>query len=242
MVVPYKEKDQGKREQIAEMFDNISPKYDLLNRLLSVGIDVWWRKKAISMLRSAKPRLILDIATGTGDLAVEAVKQLKPEKVIGVDISEGMLAMGREKMQKLGLDDVIELKTGDSENLLFENNTFDAVIVSFGVRNFENLEKGLTDMYRVTKEGGTCLIIEFSKPKALIIKQLYWFYNSTIIPLIGKIISKDNAAYSYLPESVKAFPEGEDFLRVFERAGYSDTKRVPLTFGICTVYIGKKKA
>lgn len=242
MVVPYKEKDQGKREQIAEMFDNISPKYDLLNRLLSVGIDVWWRKKAISMLRSAKPRLILDIATGTGDLAVEAVKQLKPEKVIGVDISEGMLAMGREKMQKLGLDDVIELRTGDSEKLLFENNTFDAVIVSFGVRNFENLEKGLTDMYRVTKEGGTCLIIEFSKPKAPIIKQLYWFYNSTIIPLIGKIISKDNAAYSYLPESVKAFPEGEDFLRVFERAGYSDTKRVPLTFGICTVYIGKKKA
>lgn len=242
MVVPYKEKETGKREQIAEMFDNISPKYDLLNRLLSGGIDVWWRKKAISMLRSAQPKIILDIATGTGDLAVEAVKQLKPEKVIGVDISEGMLAIGREKMKKIGMENVIELRSGDSEKLLFDNNTFDAVIVSFGVRNFENLEKGLTDMHRVTKPGGTCLIVEFSKPKTPIIKQLYWLYNSTILPLIGKIISKDKAAYSYLPESVKAFPEGNDFLQVFEKAGFSETKSVPLTFGICTVYIGKKKA
>lgn len=240
-VVPYKEKETGKREQIAEMFDNISPKYDFLNRLLSVGIDVWWRRKAISMLRAARPKFILDIATGTGDLAVEAVKQLKPDKVIGVDISEGMLAMGREKMKKIGMENVIELRTGDSEKLLFDNNTFDAVIVSFGVRNFENLEKGLTDMNRVTKPGGTCLIIEFSKPKTPIIKQLYWFYNSTIVPLIGKLISKDKAAYSYLPESVKAFPEGNDFLKVFEKAGFTETKSVPLTFGICTVYIGKKK-
>lgn len=242
MVVPYKEKETGKREQVAEMFDNISPKYDLLNHLLSGGIDVWWRKKAISMLRSAQPKVILDIATGTGDLAVEAVKQLKPEKVIGVDISEGMLAMGREKMKKIGMENVIELRSGDSEKLLFDNNTFDAVIVSFGVRNFENLEKGLTDMHRVTKPGGICLIVEFSKPKTPIIKQLYWLYNSTILPLIGKIISKDKAAYSYLPESVKAFPEGNDFLQVFEKVGFRETKSVPLTFGICTVYIGKKKA
>ncbi len=240
MVVPYKEKDSSKREQIAEMFDNVSPKYDFLNHLLSGGIDFWWRKKAISMLRAEKPQLILDIATGTGDLAVEAVKQLKPQKVIGVDISEGMLSFGREKMKKLGLEDKIELQMGDSEKLQFENNTFDAVIVSFGVRNFENLEKGLTDMCRVTKSGGTCVVMEFSNPKTPIIKQLYNFYNATILPFIGRLVSKDSSAYSYLPESVKAFPEGENFLRVFEKAGFSQTKCIPLTFGVCSIYVGKK--
>ncbi len=240
MVVPYKEKDSSKREQIAEMFDNVSPKYDFLNHLLSGGIDFWWRKKAISYLRAEKPQLILDIATGTGDLAIEAVKQLKPQKVIGVDISEGMLSFGREKMKKLGLEKTIELQTGDSEKLLFDNNTFDAVIVSFGVRNFENLEKGLTDMCRVTKSGGTCVVMEFSNPKTPVIKQLYGFYSSTILPFIGKLISPDSSAYSYLPESVKAFPEGDDFLRVFEKAGFSQTKCVPLTFGTCSIYIGKK--
>ncbi len=240
MVVPYKEKDSSKREQIAEMFDNVSPKYDFLNHLLSGGIDFWWRKKAISMLRAEKPQLILDIATGTGDLAVEAVKQLKPEKVIGVDISEGMLSFGREKMKKLGLENKIELQMGDSEKLQFENNTFDAVIVSFGVRNFENLEKGLTDMCRVTKSGGTCVVMEFSNPKTPVIKQLYNFYNATILPFIGRLVSKDSSAYSYLPESVKAFPEGENFLRVFEKAGFSQTKCIPLTFGVCSIYVGKK--
>ena len=240
MVVPYKEKDSSKREQIAEMFDNVSPKYDFLNHLLSGGIDFWWRKKAISMLRAEKPQLILDIATGTGDLAVEAVKQLKPEKVIGVDISEGMLSFGREKMKKLGLESKIELQMGDSEKLQFENNTFDAVIVSFGVRNFENLEKGLTDMCRVTKSGGTCMVMEFSNPKAPVIKQLYNFYNATILPFIGRLVSNDSSAYSYLPESVKAFPEGENFLKVFEKAGFRQTKCIPLTFGVCSIYIGKK--
>jgi demethylmenaquinone methyltransferase / 2-methoxy-6-polyprenyl-1,4-benzoquinol methylase len=240
MVVPYKEKDSSKREQIAEMFDNVSPKYDFLNHLLSGGIDFWWRKKAISMLRTEKPKLILDIATGTGDLAIEAMKQLKPEKIIGVDISEGMLSFGREKMKKLGLEKTIELQMGDSEKLLFENNTFDAVIVSFGVRNFENLEKGLTDMCRVTKSGGTCVVLEFSQPKTPVIKQLYWLYNATILPLIGKLVSNDSSAYTYLPESVKAFPEGNDFLKVFEKAGFSQTKCIPLTFGICSIYFGKK--
>ncbi len=240
MVVPYKEKDSSKREQIAEMFDNVSPKYDFLNHLLSGGIDFWWRKKAISYLRAEKPQLILDIATGTGDLAIEAVKQLKPQKVIGVDISEGMLSFGREKMKKLGLEKTIELQTGDSEKLLFDNNTFDAVIVSFGVRNFENLQKGLTDMCRVTKSGGTCVVMEFSNPKTPVIKQLYWFYSSKILPFIGKLISPDSSAYSYLPESVKAFPEGDDFLRVFEKSGFSQTKCIPLTFGTCSIYIGKK--
>jgi len=240
MVVPYKEKDSSKREQIAEMFDKVSQKYDFWNHLLRGGIDFWWRKKAISLLRAEKPQLILDIATGTGDLAVEAVKQLKPEKVIGVDISEGMLSFGREKMKKLGLENKIELQMGDSEKLQFENNTFDAVIVSFGVRNFENLEKGLTNMCRVTKSGGTCMVMEFSNPKTPIIKQLYNFYNATILPFIGRLVSKDSSAYSYLPESVKAFPEGENFLRVFEKAGFSQTKCIPLTFGVCSIYVGKK--
>lgn len=239
-VVPYKEQDASKKEQVAQMFDNVSPKYDFLNHLLSGGIDFWWRKKAISMLRAEKPQLILDIATGTGDLAVEAVKQLNPEKVIGVDISEGMLSFGREKIKRLGLEKKIELQMGDSEKLLFDNNTFDAVIVSFGVRNFENLEKGLTDMCRVTKSGGTCMVMEFSNPKTPVIKQLYWFYSSKILPLIGKLISPDSSAYSYLPESVRAFPEGNDFLQVFEKAGFRQTKCIPLTFGTCSIYLGKK--
>ncbi|MCR9062798.1 MAG: bifunctional demethylmenaquinone methyltransferase/2-methoxy-6-polyprenyl-1,4-benzoquinol methylase UbiE [Cytophagales bacterium] len=239
-VVPYKEKEAGKKEQVSEMFDNISAKYDLLNRLLSGGIDIYWRKKAISLLKKEQPKLILDIATGTGDLAIEANKQLNPDKIIGVDISEGMLSHGREKMKKLGLDHKIEMRMGDSEKLLFDNNTFDAVIVSFGVRNFEDLLKGLTDMFRVTKPGGTCVVVEFSKPKSFPMKQLYWFYSTKILPIIGKLISKDNAAYSYLPESVKAFPDGKEFVAIFEKAGFKDTYFKTLTFGICSVYVGKK--
>jgi demethylmenaquinone methyltransferase / 2-methoxy-6-polyprenyl-1,4-benzoquinol methylase len=235
MVVPYKEKEASKREQIEQMFDNISPKYDLLNRMLSLGIDIYWRKKALRMLKKDDPKLILDIATGTGDLAIEATKQLNPNKIMAVDISEGMLSFGRQKVSKLGLSDKIEFRTGDSEN-----NTFDTVMVSFGVRNYENLLKGLTDMCRVTKQGGSCLILEFSKPKAFPIKQLYWFYNNTIVPIIGKLVSKDSSAYSYLPESVKVFPEGEDFLDVFKKAGFRDVKCIPFTFGICSVYLGRK--
>lgn len=239
-VVPYKDKDAGKKEQVAEMFDNISPKYDLLNRVLSGGIDIYWRKKAISLLKPENPKLILDIATGTGDLAVEAVRQLNPDKVIGVDISEGMLAYGREKMEKRNLSDKIELRMGDSEKLLFDDNTFDAVIVSFGVRNFENLLKGLTDMFRVTKAGGTCVVVEFSKPRSFPMKQLYGFYSTKILPLIGRMVSKDTSAYSYLPESVNAFPDGEDFLAVFREAGFKHTVCKQLTFGICSIYVGKK--
>ncbi len=239
-VVPYKDQTAGKKEQVSEMFDNISAKYDLLNRVLSGGIDIYWRKKAISLLKKENPKLILDIATGTGDLAIEANRQLNPEKIIGVDISEGMLAHGREKMKKLGLDHKIEMRKGDSEKLLFDDNTFDAVIVSFGVRNFEDLKKGLTDMYRVTKNGGTCVVVEFSKPRSFPMKQLYGFYSTRILPLIGKIVSKDNSAYTYLPESVKAFPDGNDFLAIFESAGYKQTYFKTLTFGICSVYVGKK--
>lgn len=238
-VVPYKDKQEGKKEQVAEMFNNISKKYDFLNHFLSLGIDITWRKKAVKMLAADKPKLILDIATGTGDFAIEALA-LNPDKIIGVDISEGMLAEGRKKLKKRKLDDRIELQTGDSERLLFEDNKFDAVIVSFGVRNFENLEKGIRDMYRVLKPGGKTVIVEFSKPKKFPMKQGYNFYFKYILPQIGKIVSKDNAAYTYLPESVQAFPDGEDFLAVLKKVGFKNTQCKPLTFGISSIYIGQK--
>jgi demethylmenaquinone methyltransferase / 2-methoxy-6-polyprenyl-1,4-benzoquinol methylase len=239
-VVPYKNSTDSKKEQVADMFDSISPKYDLLNRVLSGGVDIYWRKKALNMIKKGNNDLILDIATGTGDLAIEANKILNPKKIIGVDISSGMLEVGKVKIKKLNLEDKIELQMGDSEKLLFNDNTFDTVIVSFGVRNFENLLKGLTDMCRVTKAGGTCLVVEFSKPKVFPFKQFYWLYSTKILPLIGKVVSKDASAYSYLPESVKAFPDGKDFASVFEKAGFKDIIIKTLTFGICSVYIGKK--
>jgi demethylmenaquinone methyltransferase/2-methoxy-6-polyprenyl-1,4-benzoquinol methylase len=239
-VVPYKDSSNSKKEQVADMFDSISGKYDFLNRLLSGGVDIYWRKKALGMIKDRKNDLVLDIATGTGDLAIEANKTLKVEKIIGVDISEGMLNVGKEKIKKLGLTDKIELQMGDSEKLLFNDNTFDTVIVSFGVRNFENLLKGLTDMCRVLKPGGTCLVVEFSKPASFPFKQFYWFYSTKILPIIGKLVSKDSSAYSYLPESVKAFPDGKAFLDVFEQAGFKETSVKTLTFGICSIYLGKK--
>lgn len=239
-VVPYKDSSDSKKEQVAEMFDSISAKYDFLNRLLSGGVDIYWRKKALRMIKDRPNDLVLDIATGTGDLAIEANKILNTQKIIGVDISEGMLKVGNEKIKKLGLTNKIELQMGDSEKLLFESNTFDTVIVSFGVRNFENLLKGLTDMCRVLKPGGTCLVVEFSKPSSFPFKQFYWFYSTKILPIIGKLVSKDSSAYTYLPESVKAFPDGKAFLDVFEHAGFKETAVKTLTFGICSIYLGKK--
>jgi demethylmenaquinone methyltransferase/2-methoxy-6-polyprenyl-1,4-benzoquinol methylase len=238
-VTPYNDNNKGKKEQVAEMFNNIAPKYDFLNHFLSMGIDVLWRKKAIKLLRQSQPKQLLDIATGTGDFAIEALS-LNPDKVIGVDISEGMLGMGKIKIEKKGLQSKIELLLGDSEKLPFQDNTFDAITVGFGVRNFENLEKGLTDMHRVLKSGGTALVLEFSKPKAFPIKQLYNFYFSAILPLLGKMVSKDSSAYTYLPESVKAFPDGEDFLAIYRKVGFIDVKQIPLSFGIASIYIGKK--
>ncbi|MGB3850362.1 MAG: bifunctional demethylmenaquinone methyltransferase/2-methoxy-6-polyprenyl-1,4-benzoquinol methylase UbiE [Tunicatimonas sp.] len=238
-VVPYKDQQGTKTEQVAQMFNNISKRYDLLNHLLSLGIDIYWRKQAIKLLKPEKPKLILDIATGTGDFAIEALA-LKPEKVIGVDISEGMLAVGREKMKRRGLTDKIEMKLGDSERLPFEDNIFDAIIVAFGVRNFEHLEQGLADMHRVLKPGGTTVVLEFSKPQGFPFKQLYNFYFKNILPLIGKLISKDQSAYTYLPASVQAFPDGEAFLRVMRQVGYTQTQCKTLTFGISSIYWGKK--
>ncbi len=238
-VVPYKEKTTGKKEQVAEMFNNISHKYDFLNHFLSLGIDILWRKKAIKMLRDIKPKQILDIATGTGDFAIEALA-LNPDKVIGVDISEGMLSEGRKKMKRRKLDDLIDLQLGDSEGLKFEDNTFDAVIVAFGVRNFENLEKGLADMYRVLKPGGKAVILEFSKPVKTPFKQLYNFYFNSILPKLGRLISKDQSAYTYLPDSVREFPDGPKFTDLLEKVGYNNTKCRTLTFGISSIYTGSK--
>ncbi len=238
-VVPYKDRNEGKKEQVATMFNNISKHYDLLNHVLSLGIDVIWRKKAIKMLQKDQPKLILDIATGTGDFAIEALA-LHPNKVIGVDISEGMLEEGRKKIKKKKLDHLIELQLGDSEKLLFPENNFDAVIVSFGVRNFENLEKGLSDMYRVLKPGGKTVIVEFSKPEKFPLKQGYNFYFRYILPQIGKLVSKDNEAYTYLPESVQAFPYGNKFLEILEKVGFKNTKCRSLTFGISSIYVGEK--
>ena len=238
-VVPYKDKDGSKREEVSEMFDNISPKYDLLNHLLSGGVDIYWRKRAIKLLKKRQPKVILDIASGTGDFAIEALS-LNPEKIVGVDISEGMLAVGREKIKKLGKQNIITLQSGDSESLSFADNYFDAVIVSFGVRNFQNLLAGLTEMNRVMKSDGMCVVVEFSKPKSFPFKQFYNFYFKYILPLIGKTVSKDSSAYTYLPESVQAFPDGEDFLEIYKKAGFKNTKCIPLTFGICTIYTGQK--
>ncbi|QCR23302.1 bifunctional demethylmenaquinone methyltransferase/2-methoxy-6-polyprenyl-1,4-benzoquinol methylase UbiE [Pontibacter sp. SGAir0037] len=238
-VVPYKDQNDGKKSQVASMFNNIAGKYDFLNHFLSAGIDIIWRRKAVSLLAPEKPKLVLDIATGTADFAIETLK-LKPEKIVGVDISEGMLAVGREKLKKKGLSHKIELRYGDSEKLPFEDNTFDAITVAFGVRNFENLSKGLAEMNRVLKPGGTAVVLEFSKPKAFPMKQLYHFYFKNILPVVGRIVSKDNAAYTYLPESVQAFPDGKDFISIFENVGFKSTKWHSLTFGISSIYTGKK--
>jgi len=238
-VTPYKNQTNSKKEQVAEMFNNIAPKYDFLNQMLSLGIHKGWRKKAIDLLREKKPKMVLDIATGTGDFAIEAVK-LNPEKIIGVDISEGMLKLGIEKVNKLNLQNKIELKLGDSEKLPFSNNSFDAITVGFGVRNFENLEKGIADIYRVLNQDGMLVVLEFSKPTAFPIKQVYNFYFRYITPFVGKLFSKDSSAYTYLPESVNAFPAGNAFLKVLQQAGFKETKDVPLTFGIASIYVAKK--
>ena len=238
-VLPYKDKNTSKKEQIAAMFNSISGKYDFLNHFLSLGIDILWRKRAVRLLKKHQPKLILDIATGTGDFAIEALS-LNPEKIIGVDISEGMLSVGREKLIKKNLTDKIELISGDSEFLPFEDNFFDAVIVSFGVRNFENLEKGLSDMLRVLKPGGKVVILEFSKPKSFPFKQIYQFYFQWILPKIGKLISKNHAAYTYLPDSVEAFPDGDDFLNILDKIGFQKNQCTPLTLGISSIYSGSK--
>ncbi len=237
-VVPYKE-SLSKKDQVAKMFNNISRRYDFLNQLLSLGIDKKWRKRAISILHNARPRTILDVATGTGEFALQAL-ELNPDKIIGIDISDGMLDIGRKKIEAKNLGTKIELLHGDSENMPFEENKFDAVTVAFGVRNFENLKRGLDEILRVLKPNGMVVILEFSKPSVFPFKQVYNFYFRFILPRIGSIISNDKAAYTYLPKSVEAFPDGEDFLRILHDVGFKSTKCSSLTFGISSIYIGTK--
>lgn len=238
-VKPYKDSSLTKKEQVAEMFDNIAGKYDFLNHFLSLGIDIFWRKRLVSRLKKQAPKTILDVATGTGDLAIEMLKA-NPDHITGIDISNGMLDVGRSKIKAKNLEDKINLQQADSENLPFEDNTFDAVSVSFGARNFENLEKGLTEMCRVLKPGGQLYILEFSQPTLFPFKQLYQFYFRYILPLIGKLVSKDNSAYTYLPESVGAFPYGKKLNAIIEKCGYSNAKNHPLTVGIASIYTAKK--
>ncbi|TJZ62759.1 bifunctional demethylmenaquinone methyltransferase/2-methoxy-6-polyprenyl-1,4-benzoquinol methylase UbiE [Sphingobacterium olei] len=237
---PYKSKDGGKKEQVADMFNNISKTYDLLNRVMTMGIDTIWRKKAIRSLKDIQPQLMLDVATGTGDFAIESIRILNPKKIIGVDISQGMLEVAQEKIKKKGLQTQFEVQLGDSEKLQFEDNTFDAVTVAFGVRNFENLEQGLADIYRVLKPGGKAVVLELSNPTAFPVKQLYHFYFHKLTPALGKLISKDASAYSYLPESVAKFPDGEQFAKITGKVGFKKTKVRPQTFGLCTIYEATK--
>ena len=238
-VKPYNESDSKKR-QVSTMFNRIAPYYDFLNRLLSLGIDTVWRKKAIKQLGKDDAKVILDVATGTADLALEASRQLNPEKIIGLDISNEMLEVGREKIKRKRLSELITLQEGDSENLPFSDNTFDAITVAFGVRNFENLEKGLKEMYRVMKPGGKVVILEFSRPQIFPFKQLYNFYFRNILPAIGKLTSKDPKAYRYLYESVQAFPDGDAFLSILENLGYKSNRCIPLTLGVCSIYTATK--
>lgn len=239
VVKPYNNEATSKKEEVAEMFDNISKRYDFLNHFLSLGIDKIWRRKAIKKLRDLKPKRILDIATGTGDFAIAALK-LNPMEVIGVDISQGMLNVGIDKMKRKGVDSVITMKLGDSEELPFEDGYFDALTVGFGVRNYENLEKGLKDMLRVLRPGGMAVILEFSKPKKFPMKQTFGFYSKRIIPFFGKRISKDERAYAYLPESVAAFPEGKEFTDILEKIGYTKVSAQTVSGGIATIYSGTK--
>ena len=238
-IKPYTKDNSSKKEQVAKMFDAIAGRYDFLNHFLSLGIDILWRKKAVQEIAKIKPKIILDIATGTGDLAIEA-SRLKPNKIVGIDISNKMLEVGRNKMKQKKLDDLIEMQYGDSENLKFDDHTFDAITAGFGVRNFENLDKGLSEMYRVMKVNGKLAILEPAEPVYFPFKQLYNLYFKTILPFIGKLFSKDHSAYTYLPKSVEAFPSREEFVKQLEKSGFKDAKFIPLTFGIAALYIATK--
>ena len=239
-VVPVEGSALSKKEQVADMFDNIAFRYDFLNRFLSAGIDIRWRKAALKQLKSINPKTILDVATGTADVALMSTKVLNPDKVIGIDISDGMLALGRKKVAEQGLGNIIELQNGDSETINFLDNTFDAVTVSFGVRNFEHLEKGLAEIRRVLKPGGKLVVLEFSKPKAPVVKQVYNVYMKIVAPAMGKLFSKNRNAYKYLDESIKKFPEGKNFTQILDNLGYRNTYCKPQSAGICSIYCGEK--
>jgi demethylmenaquinone methyltransferase/2-methoxy-6-polyprenyl-1,4-benzoquinol methylase len=239
MTLPYKDSTAAKKTQVAEMFNNISARYDFLNHFLSLGIDRLWRKKTIRLVSAKQPKRILDVATGTADFAFEALR-LQPEKVVGIDISAGMLEVGKEKVKKRNKTDIIQLQQADSEDLPFDDASFDLVTVGFGVRNFENVKRGLSEMLRVLEVGGTAAILEFSKPRKFPVKQLYGFYFKHILPRIGRLVSKDKSAYTYLPESVQAFPEGNDFIEMLHDCGYKNARVHPVFFGVASIYLAEK--
>lgn len=239
-IVPYKESQLGKKQQVAGMFNQIAFRYDFLNRFLSAGIDIRWRKKAIKQLLKTRPKTILDVATGTADVAIMASAILNPDKITGIDISDGMLELGRKKVEKAGLAGKIELLNGDCETINFKNDSFEAVTVAFGVRNFENLEKGLAEILRVLKPGGKLVVLEFSKPRSVVVKAFYNFYMKIICPVAGKIFSKNRDAYQYLDESIQKFPEGKNFTTILDNLGYKNTYFKPLSLGICSIYCGEK--
>lgn len=238
-IKPYNQ-DERKAAQVEKMFDNIAPTYDNLNHVLSLGIDKKWRQKAIKMLKPYSPEYMMDVATGTGDFAIQAYKMLQPKELIGTDISEGMMNVGREKVRLAGLDKQISFKKEDCTSLSFTENRFDAITVAFGIRNFENLDKGLMEMHRVLKPRGHLVILELSTPEGFPMKQTYAIYSKLVIPTIGKIMSKDNSAYTYLPESIKAFPQGEIMKEILYKAGFSKVEFKRLTMGICTLYFATK--
>lgn len=231
--------DKTKKEEVAEMFDNISPKYDFLNRFLSMGIDISWRKKTVKKVKESGAKYVLDAATGTGDLAIMMAQNGIP-RIVGTDISKGMLEVGKNKVAKAGLQESVSLQIADGENLPFPENSFDAITIAFGIRNFENVEKGLESFYKVLKPGAHLYILEFSKPDTFPVKQAYHFYFTYILPLWGKMVSKDAKAYTYLPESVKAFPDGKAFLDLMQKAGFKECTQSKLSFGISSIYQAKK--
>jgi demethylmenaquinone methyltransferase/2-methoxy-6-polyprenyl-1,4-benzoquinol methylase len=239
IIKPYKDSELGKKEQVAQMFDNISENYDDLNRVISLGIDVKWRKKVVEIVGKNKPKQILDIATGTGDLVL-MMACLNPDRIVGLDISAGMLEVGKRKIEKAKLSDKIEMIVGDSEEIPFNENSFDAITVSFGVRNFANLDKGIKEIARVLKPTGVLVILETSNPTKFPFKQGYKFYTNFILPIIGKIFSKDKVAYSYLSESANYFPFGEAFNNILQKNGFTNTKDTPVTFGVATIYTASK--
>lgn len=238
-IVPYSS-DEKKGTQVERMFDSIAENYDTLNHTMSMGIDKGWRKKGLSALKDQKPKRILDIATGTGDLAIEAYNILKPESILGIDISEGMMDMGRKKVANAGLSGVISFDKQNCMNLELANNSFDAVIVAFGVRNFEDLDKGLKEILRVLKTGGQLMILELTTPKHFPLKQGHWLYTKLFIPTIGRIISKDKEAYSYLPESIQAFIQGEEMVNTLLENGFKEALYKSFTLGSCSMYLAKK--
>ncbi len=238
-ITPYKDSELGKKEQVTRMFDTISEKYDGLNRVISFGIDVKWRRKVVDILSEKNPKTILDIATGTGDLAINLVKTGAP-KIVGLDISPGMLDVGKKKVAAKNLGDTIEMVTGDSENLPFADNSFEAVTVAFGVRNFETLDKGLAEIYRVLAPQGTFVVLETSVPTKTPYKQGYRFYTKNILPVIGKLFSKDRSAYAYLSESASVFPHGEAFNNILRKIGFIEVENRPQTFGVASIYVATK--